>query len=233
LTENSLVVFSSEPGPPGADIAVDRVIGNLYLRGTKVLDYTMRDDLHVSGHGHRGDLSLIASMIKPKYFIPIGGDTVQIFTYGKMLEEMGIGQERVFKLQEGDVVEFKSGQARMGERLEVNDIYIDGVGLSPIVVKDRATLSSDGVFVVVVPVNREKNNLAGKVDVITRGFVYVKESKALLGKSRDVINKVLDKDNNVVSNWGEIKKNIEKELQKFLHKETGRRPLIIVHSIFI
>ena len=233
ITENSLVVFSSEPGPPGADIAVDRVIGNLYLRGAEVLDYTMRGDLHVSGHGHRGDLSLIASMIKPKYYIPIGGDTVQIYTYGKMLQEMGVDPSRVFKLQEGEVVEFRDGQVRMGDRIEVNDIYIDGVGLSPIVVKDRETLSSDGVFVVVVPVDREKNELAGKVDVITRGFVYVKESKALLGRSRDVINKVIDKDGKVVSNWGDIKNRVERDLQKFLYKETGRRPLIIVHSIFI
>jgi ribonuclease J len=233
LTDNSLVVFSSEPGPPGADVSVERVMGNLYLQGAEVLDYTMREHLHVSGHGHQGDLSTVAAMIQPKYFIPIGGSNVQIYAYAKMMQGVGIEDKRVFKLQEGDVVEFQNREARMGERLEVNDIYIDGVSLSPIVIKDREHLSNDGVFVVVVPVNRESNSLAGKVDVITRGFIYVKESKALLGKSRDVINKVIDKDNNVVSNWSEIKNNIEKDLQKFLRKETGRKPLIIVHSIFI
>lgn len=233
LTENSLVVFSSEPGPPGADVSVERVMGNLYLRGAEVLDYTMREHLHVSGHGHQGDLSTVASMINPKYFIPIGGSNVQIYAYGRMLKGLGVEEKRVFKLQEGDIVEFKDREARMGERLEVNDIYIDGVSLSPIVIRDREHLSNDGVFVVVVPVNREKNALAGKVDVITRGFIYVKESKALLGQSRDVINKVIDKNGNVVSNWGDIRNKIEKDLQKFLHKETGRKPLIIVHSIFI
>ena len=145
---------------------------------------------------------------------------------------MGIDGDSVFEMQEGEVIEFLNGFAKKGETIPVTDLFMDGIGISPVVIKDRELLSTDGVFVVVVPISRDDQKV-GKVDVITRGFVYVKESKALLGKSRDVINKVLDKNENVVEDWGMLKNKIEKDIQKFLYKETRRNPLVIVHSIFV
>ena len=233
LNEGGIVIFSSEPNPPGVDVDVEVVIDNIILRGGEVIDHRDRDDLHVSGHGHKEDLLKVASLAKPKYFIPIGGSINHIHSYVKMVEKIGVKQHQVFELLEGDVVEFSGGDARKGKRLEVNDILIDGKSLDPIVVKDREHLSTDGVFVVIVPVSSETRKVMGKVDVVTRGFIYVKESKELMGKSKDLVNKILNKSGNAVNDWSSVKTKIEKDLQKFLYKETGRNPLVMAHSIFI
>lgn len=233
LNEGGIVIFSSEPNPPGVDVDVEEVIGNIILRGGEVIDHRDRDDLHVSGHGHKEDLLKVASLAKPKYFIPIGGSINHIHSYTKMVEKIGVKQHQVFELLEGDVVEFSSGDARKGKRLEVNDILIDGKSLDPIVVKDREQLSTDGVFVVIVPVSSETRKVIGKVDVVTRGFIYVKESKELMGRSKDLVNKIISKNGDAINDWSKLKNEIEKDLQKLLNKETGRNPLVMAHSIFI
>ncbi len=233
LEQDAVVVFSSEPNPPGVDIAVERMTENLIMAGAEVYDHTNMEHLHVSGHGHREELSKMALTVKPKYYIPIGGGLIHMRAYANMIYDLGVNKGSVYELSEGAVVEFKNGVATRGEKIEVKDMFYDGIGLNPLVVKDRALLSTDGVFVIVVPVYKESRQLAGPVDVVTRGFIYVKESKALLGKSRDIVNKVLDKNPNIIEEWNEVKIKIEKNVQKFLEKETGRTPLIIVHSIFI
>jgi len=233
LQDGSIVVFSSEPNPPGVDVDVERVVSGLILAGAEVVDHHDRDDLHISGHGHRGDLSKVASLVKPRYYIPIGGGVRHIHTYANMIGKMGIDKNRVFELQEGDVVEFSRGRARLGKRLEVNDLFIDGVGVSPVVIKDREHLATDGVFVIVIPVSQRDRKVVGKVDVVTRGFVYVKESKALMGQTKDKVNKILEKNGRSVADWGGLKSKIEKDVRKFLFKKTGRKPLVITHSIFI
>jgi len=233
LNPGGIVIFSSEPNPPGVDVDVEVVIDNVILRGGEVIDHRDRDDLHVSGHGHKDDLLKVASLAKPKYFIPIGGSINHIHSYTKMVEKIGVKQHQVFELLEGDVVEFSDGDARKGKRLEINDILIDGKSLDPIVVKDREKLATDGLFAVIVPVSSETRKVMGKVDVVTRGFVYVKESKELMGKSKDLVNKILNKSGNTVTDWSNVKHKIEKDLQKFLKKETGRHPLVMAHSIFV
>jgi len=233
LQEGAVVIFSSEPNPPGVDVDVERVVSALILEGAEVVDHHDRDDLHISGHGHRGELSKVASLVKPQYYIPIGGSVSHIHAYANMIGSMGVDKNRVFELLEGDVVEFAHGRARLGKRLEVNDLFIDGVGLSPIVIKDRVQLANDGVFVVVIPVSKKERKVIGKVDIVTRGFIYVKESKALMGEAKDKVNKILEKNGNNVAEWSELRHKIEKDLQKFLRKKTRRNPLVITHSIFI
>jgi len=131
------------------------------------------------------------------------------------------------------VVEFFNNDARKGKRLQVTDLIIDGKSLSPVVVKDRELLSTDGVFVVIVPVSSETRKVIGSVDVVTRGFIYVKESRELMGKSKDLVNKILDKNGDEIRDWGKLRNKIERDLQRYLYKQTGRNPLIMAHSIFI
>ena len=234
LQEGGIVIFSSEPNPPGVDVLVEKVISDIILRGGEVIDHRDRDDLHVSGHGHKEDLLKVARLAKPKYFIPIGGSINHIHSYGKMVQEnLGVKKHQVFEMREGDVVEFLNGDARLGKRLKVTDLLIDGKSLSPIVLRDRELLSTDGVFVVIVPVSSKTRKIIGSVDVVTRGFIYVKESKELMGKSKDLVNKILDKNGDEIRDWGKLKAKIEKDLQKYLYKQTGRNPLIMAHSIFI
>ncbi len=233
LQKGSIVIFSSEPNPPGVDVEVERVVSGLIMAGAEVIDHHTRKDLHVSGHGHKGDLSKVASLVKPKYFIPIGGGVRHIHGYKNMIGELGFDKNRVFELMEGDVIEFSHGNARLGKRMEVHDLFIDGTGISPVVIKDREHLSTDGVFVIVIPVSQQERKVLGKVDVVTRGFVYVKESKDLMGQAKDRVNKILDKNGDAITDWGGVKTKIEKDIQKFLYKQTGRNPLVIAHSIFI
>ncbi len=233
LTDSSVVIFSAEPGPPSVYDDVEKLCSELTLAGAEVIDHNDYH-LHVSGHGHRNDLLTVAKMSKAKYFIPNGGTPFQMHSYGNIVsQELGVPRDNIFELGEGEVIEFRDGNASRGNTIEVHDMFFDGIGINPIVISDRQTLSTDGVFVVVIPVSKEEKKQVGPVDVITRGFIYVKESRALLGQSRDVVNKVLDKGGNLVDDWGSIKKTIEKKLDKFLYKETGRSPLIIVHSIFM
>lgn len=244
LEKDSMVIFSADPSPPGVGEAVEKVMDNLTLHGAEVIYGKIQDNLHVSGHGTRGDLTMIASIVKPKYFIPIGGTITKMRAYTNMIVGLGFKRDQVFELLEGWSVEFLDGHARVGDKVAVKPVFVDGTNVGdvgPVVIKDREVLSSDGVFVVIIPMSKEPQSgvlsqgggVVGKIDIVTRGFVYVKESKALMGRSRDVVNKVLDKYADKLGDWGFVKNKIEREIEKFLYRETGRSPLIIAHSLYI
>ena len=149
-----------------------------------------------------------------------------------MIGSLGFDADSVFEMLEGDSAVFRGGFGKKGDRLSVQQVLIDGgMGdVGPVVIKDREQLSTEGVYVVVIPLQNGEV-VKGKVEIITRGFIYVKESKALMGRSKDVVNKSLDKHADRMEDWGFVKHKIENDLEKFLYKETGRNPMIIVHSI--
>lgn len=226
LEDNALIVFSADPNPPGVVEDVEKIMDRLTLLGAEVIYSKIQGNLHVSGHGPRGDLIMVAAIAKPKYFIPIGGTVTKTRAYRNMLGELGIEHNRVFELLEGESVIFNGDEAKKGEKLELKQVYADGKTIGdviPVVIRDREHLSSEGVFVVVIQ--------GGKADVITRGFVYVKESKSLIGRSKDLVNKILNK--NKGQDWGSLKHRIENDVERFLFKETGHRPMIIVHAVNI
>lgn len=233
LEEGSVVIYSAEPNPPGVDVDVDRVNSDLVLRGADILDRNTTEHLHISGHGHQQDLAQVALALKPRYFIPIGGNPHQMRGYKKLMGKIGLNGANVFELPEGGVVNFKNGTAQQGDTVEVKDLIVDGTIINPIVVKDREMLSTEGVLIAIVPVDSQTKKFIGKVDIVTRGFIYVKESKALMGMARDVVTKAVEKNAKNKEDWTQSKHKIENQLRKFLYKETGRDPLIIVHSIFI
>ncbi len=274
LEQDSLVVFSADPNPPGVEEDVERLMDQLTLRGAEVIYSKIQENLHVSGHGPKGDLTTIASIVRPKYFIPIGGTVTKARAYRDLVSKLGFDKNSVFELLEGESVEFSDGHAKRGERLTLKQILIDGssvAGIGPMVIKDREQLSTDGVFVVVVPM-RGGVILRDKIEVITRGFIYVRESKELMNRSKDVIGRIIDKMNgnqinqdnggkknrkkdkqkkdqgsdlveiNAVNgdittdvvfkhDWGAVKGKIEKDVGRFLYKETGRNPMVIVHGM--
>ncbi len=236
LQEEAIVVFSADPNPPGVAEDVERVMNNLTMAGAEVIYGKIQDNLHVSGHGTKGDLITIAHIVHPRYFIPIGGTVTKMRAYSNMLQEVGFVHSQILELMEGESAEFNGGFAKHGPTLEVQKIFVEGrsVGeISPVVMKDRENLSEDGVFVVVVPIDPQEKVLAGKIEVITRGFVYVKENKALLGKSKDMVNKALDKFEGKINDWNAVRNKIEDQVSRYLYKETGRTPVIIVHAIHV
>ena len=236
LNQGDYVIFSADPGPPSSYEPVEAVLHYLTVAGAEVIYSQIQENLHVSGHGMRGDLQTVSALTKAKYYIPIGGTAAKMRAYAHMVEEFGVKRENVYELLEGETVIFEDGNARMGEKVEVEQIYIDSGGMDKVgtvVIKDRERLSDDGVFVVVVPINKEKNQIVGGTEIITRGFIYVKENKSLVGRSKDVVNKLLDKHKGEEVDWSVLRPKVEKEIEKFLQKETGRKPLVIVSSIHV
>jgi ribonuclease J len=235
MQDNALVIFSADPFP-GVEEAVEKLLHNLTVGGAEVIYSEIQDNLHVSGHGLKGDLMTVSALSKAKYYIPIGGTAAKMRAYTNMIISLGKDKKNVFELLEGESVEFSHEKAKRGAKVEVKPVYLDGRNmseLSPIVVKDRETLSVEGVFVVVIPVNRDGKIFADKVEIVTRGFIYVKGSQELMDKSKKFVTGKLNKSISNDGDWMTYRKKLEREIERFLYKETGRSPLVIAHSIEI
>jgi ribonuclease J len=236
LEDNAMVIFSGDPNPPGANITVEKVMDALTLRNAEVIYGEIQDDLHVSGHAVRGDIERMTKLINAKYYIPIGGTITKMRAYTNLLGTLGIVKSRVFELLEGDSVEFSSGNAKKGPHLQTKSVFMASNKideLNPVVVKDRNQLSEDGVFVVAVPVTRNGKVLVDKLEIITRGFIYVKDSKELMGSSKKFIGKRINKLNANKGDVTEIKRKLESDIGDYLRKETSMKPMVIVHFITI
>ena len=214
ISEKSVVIFSADPIPNSVS-AVNSLIDELYLKGVDVYYSEIQDDLHVSGHGGQGDMVLLANIVRPKYFIPIGGSIKHMRAYANLIDANGFDKKNVAQLLDGQSIVFKDGKAGLGDRLKLKEVYVDGnlvgdVGAS--VLKDRIQMANHGMVAVVIH---------GKtVEIITRGFVFIKGSKRLLESAKNVIQKSI--------NEGRDEKKIENKLQQFLFKETGREPIVVV-----
>lgn len=234
LQNNAMVIFSGDPNPPGADITVEKVRDNLTLKNSEVIYSEIQDNLHVSGHSVRGDIERMVKLINPRYHIPIGGTITKMRAYTNVMVNLGIPKENVFECLEGDSIEFSNGKAKKGKHYETKQVYISSNKvdeLNPIVVKDRSHLSSEGVFVVAIPVSKEGNVFADKLEIITRGFIYVKDSKELMDKSKKFISKRIHNSKSSKKDPSDYKRRLENDIARFLKKETGMYPMVIVHFI--
>jgi len=232
LNANAVVIFSADP-IPGLYDEVDTLINKLTLAKVRVLYSEIQEDLHVSGHGSRGDLEMLAAVAKPKYFMPIGGTPKYMRSYAQMVGEMGGREANVFQLLEGEGLVLHKGEAKRGAKVEVNDIYIDGskIGdVGQVVLRDRQNLAADGIVFVVVPIYKD-SLVFGSVTVNTRGFVYAKESGELLAKARTLVEDVLHANKERLADRGFIRAQVEKQLAKFLFAETARRPVILTEMV--
>jgi len=234
LKEDAMVIFSADPNPPGADITVEKVMDNLTLKNCEVIYSEIQDNLHVSGHAVRGDIERLIKLINPKYHIPIGGTITKMRAYTNVMKSLGISKDRVFECLEGDSIEFFNGSAKRGKKYEIKQVYISSNKvdeLNPIVVRDRSQMCSDGVFVVAIPSSAEGQIYADKLEIITRGFIYVKDSKELMEKSKKHIRKRIDSSQGRKKDSTDFKRKLESDIGKFLRKETGMSPMVIVHFI--
>ncbi len=236
LEKDAIVIFSGDPNPPGADIMVEKVMDALTLKGANVIYGEIQENLHVSGHAVKGDIEKLTKMVNAKYFIPIGGSITKMRAYTNVLNFIGIAKDRVFECLEGDSVNFLFNKATKGDHVQTKPIYMGSnklEELNPVVVRDRNQLCSEGVFVVAIPVSRKNQPMLDRVEIITRGFIYVKDSQDLMNKSKKFIGKRLGKLNSGRQNITDIKKKLENEIGNYLRKETSMQPMIIVHFITI
>ena len=220
------VIFSSNP-IPGNEKAVSRVINELSQKGANVIF----QDAHVSGHACQEELKLIYSLLKPKYAIPVHGEYRHLKANAGIAELLGIPKENIFILQSGDVLELDKEKAEVVDKIHTGAILVDGLGVGDvgnIVLRDRQHLAEDGILIVVLTLEKRTNQLLAGPDIVSRGFVYVRESEDLMEEARRVLCETLDKclaSRN--ADWSKIKLVIRDTMSDFLWKRTKRRPMIL------
>jgi ribonuclease J len=230
IEEGDTVVFSADP-IPGNEGSVAAIIEQLYRKGARVAYSDIMEDLHVSGHGSQGDLMLMLSALGPKYIFPIGGTYRHIMQYRRLAQDLQYDKRQILIPEEGQVLEFKKGfPPRVVETLELENVMIDGLGIGDVgnaVLRDRQTIATDGIVVVVVPMEKSTGRITAPPDIISRGFVYMKESGELLNKAQRVVSQSLRLKKGRIIDWRFVRSQIGENLEKFLLRETGRRPLIV------
>ncbi|MFC6331106.1 ribonuclease J [Paenibacillus septentrionalis] len=225
------VIIAATP-IPGNERYVGRTVDELYRLGANVIYGSGSvSGVHVSGHGSQEELKLMLNLVKPKYFIPIHGEYRMLRIHADLAEEVGIEPENVFVLDNGDTVEFQNGQAAKGQKVPAGRVLIDGLGVGDvgnIVLRDRKLLSQDGILVVVVTLSKEDGTILSGPDIISRGFVYVRESEGLLDEANRIVTSTLNKlMNDKVNEWASLKTNVKDSLGRFLYEQTRRRPMIL------
>lgn len=220
------IIFSSNP-IPGNEKAVSKVINELGMKGADVIF----QDAHVSGHACQEEIKLIYSLVKPKYAIPAHGEYRHLKAQAKVVEQLGIDKDNIFILSSGDVLEVSDDKAEVTGKVHTGSILVDGLGVGDvgnIVLRDRQHLAEDGIIIVVLTLERRSNQLLAGPDIVSRGFVYVRESEDLMGEARVVVEDALDVClDKRISDWGRIKGVIKDSLGEFVWKRTKRRPMIL------
>jgi len=224
------VLFSADP-IPGNENAVNDLIDQIYRTGARASYTNIMEDLHVSGHGSQGDHMLLLSALGPQYVLPIGGTARHVINYRTVASEIGFPKANFLIPEEGEVLEFKQFQKpRVVETISLENVLVDGLGVGDVgavVLHDRQTIAQEGIVVVVVPIDRKSGRLIGEPDIISRGFVYIKESTALLERAKRLVKDCLKTKTNRIRDWRYIRELVEDNLHQFLRKETGRQPLIV------
>ncbi|MBU1071353.1 ribonuclease J [Patescibacteria group bacterium] len=230
LKSQDRVVLSSSV-IPGSESGVYNLIDTLYQQGVSVAYFGNTKNLHVSGHGYQEDLKLLLNLINPKNVIPIGGDIRHTYLYQEMALKLGYSKTQAIILKDGQTIIISRGQVRQGKPIETKNVYVDGLGVGDVgstILRDRQAMASDGILLAVIPINSQTNQVTGNIEIISKGFVYMKKSKTLIGKTKDkIIESLRGLEKTKIHDEMFIKKRVEQALEKFLYQQTERRPLII------
>lgn len=229
IDKNDLVVLSANP-IPGNEKLVSAVINELFKRGASVL-YDNVADVHVSGHACQEELKLILALTKPKYFMPVHGEYKHLLNHRDLALRVGMQNEDIFILQNGNVLEIDSNRARVTGSVTSGQVFVDGLSVGDvgnIVLRDRKHLAQDGLIVVVVSISAQTHQVIAGPDVISRGFVYMRESEELMEETRKIAKDTLDSLlSRKVTDWATLKSEIKSELGIYFNKETKRTPMIL------
>ena len=226
IKPNDTIVLSSNP-IPGNEKAVSGIINELSMKGANVIF----QDVHVSGHACQEEIKLIYTLIHPKYAVPVHGEYKHLKAQAKIAENLGISKDNIFILSSGDVLEVSEEKAKVSGRVPVGAILVDGLGVGDVgnvVLRDRQHLAEDGIMIVVMSLDRASGELVAGPDIVSRGFVYVKESDELIEEARrtvdDALQACLDKG---ITDWGKLKTTTKDVLSDYVWKKTKRRPMIL------
>jgi ribonuclease J len=229
LGPKDLIIISAHP-IPGNEKLVDKVINELYRKGISV-HRDSATDVHVSGHACREEIKLMHSLTRPRYFMPIHGEFKHLYEHKKLAEEMGMSPDRIFVSEIGKVLEISAAEAGFNGTVPAGRTLIDGSGIGDvgnIVLRDRKHLSEDGLIVVVAVVNDFDMTLVSGPDIISRGFVYVKESEELMAELKSAAFESLsDSLGEGLRDWTQIKNRLKDDLSKNIYQLTRRRPMVL------
>ena len=223
------VIISATP-IPGNEKLVAKTVDNLLRLGANVI-HRREEGIHVSGHASRDELQLIHNLVKPKFFMPVHGELHHLFSHAKLAEDLGMNRENIIVSENGAVIELTRDSCKITGRINSGVIMVDGLGVGDvgnIVLRDRRQLSQDGILIVVVTMNRSMGRIISGPDIVSRGFVYVRESEQLMDEARSRVVHALKRcREDQVSDWMNIKLSIRDALAQFLFEQTRRRPMIL------
>ncbi len=226
ITAGDTVIFSSNP-IPGNEKAVTKVINELLMKGADVIF----QDAHVSGHACQEEIKLLYTLLQPRYAIPVHGEYKHLKAQAKLVENLGIDKEDIFILSSGDVLELNHEGAQVTGKVPVGTILVDGLGVGDVgnvVLRDRQHLAEDGIMIVVLALDKVGGYLVSGPDVVSRGFVYVREADELMEEARVLLDEAVQSClGRGISDWGKLKSTIKEVLCDFVWKKTKRNPMIL------
>jgi ribonuclease J len=228
LKSGDTVILSATP-IPGNEELVSRTINNCYKHGARVF-YSARNRVHASGHASREELKLMLNLVRPKFFMPVHGEFRHLALHGEIAQEVGISKDRVIVTDDGNTVELGDGIPHFGNKVPAGYVFVDGLGVGDVgsvVLRDRRILSEDGIFIVIVTVDKDTGQVVSGPDLISRGFVHQQTSDALLESARQHVLATINKPGRGAPEWQVIKNSIRDSLSKYLYEQMRRRPMII------
>jgi ribonuclease J len=228
LKAGDTVILSATP-IPGNEELVSRTINNCYKHGARVF-YSARNRVHASGHASREELKLMLNLVRPKFFMPVHGEFRHLALHGEIAQEVGISKDRVIVTDDGNTVELGDGIPHFGNKVPAGYVFVDGLGVGDVgsvVLRDRRILSEDGIFIVIVTVDKDTGQVVSGPDLISRGFVHQQTSDALLESARQQVLATINKPGHRSPEWQLIKNSIRDSLSKYLYEQMRRRPMII------
>ena len=229
ITPNDLIIISANP-IPGNEKLVSKVIDDLMQIGAEVV-YSSLADVHVSGHACQEEQRLMLALVKPKYFLPVHGEYRQLKAHAETAEEIGIDKDNIFMITNGRVLEMNQDEAKFTTSVQSGRVLVDGLGVGDvgnIVLRDRQHLSQDGLIIIVMTMDSSTGEIIAGPDVISRGFVYVRESENLMENVKSVIRNEIEKcERNHITDWSTIKSNLRDNLKDYIAQKTKRNPMIL------
>jgi len=229
IVPGDMIVISAAP-IPGNEKTVSKVINQLFKKGAEVI-YQSLADIHVSGHACQEELKLMHALVKPKFFMPVHGEYRHLKQHAELAVKMGLNENNILIADIGDVVEVTRDSIRKSGSVISGQVFVDGLGIGDvgsIVIRDRKHLSQDGILTVVVTIEKESGNVVAGPDIISRGFVYVRESEDLMEEARKTVKAVLlECEEKHITEWSTMKSSMRDALKLFLYEKTKRRPMIL------
>jgi len=222
------VVISATP-IPGNEAVVNQTVDTLFKQGAQVL-YSKLAQVHVHGHGSQEELKLLLNLVKPKFFMPIHGEYRHLALHAKLAESIGIPRENIFVMEDGSVLEINLRGGKITDKIPSGNVYVDGLSVGnvdSVVLRDRWMLSRDGIVMVIIAINRQTGKLVGRPDIVSRGFVDLKDAKDMIEKSRDLVARTLDHGRDRPADWGFISSKVRDVLTRFYYEQTKRRPMVL------